>query len=315
MPKHGERVLLGLGLLLIATLIVVVGVRDQHERQSPTLLASTALAAAKYDPLNPPEEAPPGSLGLVLGTVLLAVMVVGVSAGLRVTHRRRDRAQTIAQAEKDPAARDALLAGARLFTELEPAWAARDEARLARVIGPELLSRWRSGIGGGARDALAVDGPVRFEYIGPGSPGSAGERRVLIRVQGRLRARSGGPALRGPQRMVLIGIAAVILTGSFVGLALAPATRIRSAGPTTILVRAGVPVGGLYRLTYRKGAMIDITVRSDTADALHFHGYDLHRELPAGRAAHLHLRATIEGSFPLELENEGETLAEVTVQP
>jgi hypothetical protein len=313
MPKHVDRALLGLGLILIASLIVVVGVRVQPERQTPALLASTA--PAKYDPLNPPEEAPPGSLGLVVGTVLLAVVMAGVSAGLRVTHRRRDRAETIARAEKDPAARDALLAGARLFTELEPAWAARDEARLGRVIAPELLSRWRSGIRGGARDALAVDGPVRFEYIGPGGPGPAGERRVLIRVQGRLRARSGGPALRGSQRMILIGIAAAILTGSFVGLALAPATRIRSAGPTTILVRAGVPVGGLYRLTYRKGAMIDITVRSDTADALHFHGYDLHRELPAGRAAHLHLRATIEGSFPLELENEGETLAEVTVQP
>src|SRR6202035_5552115 len=99
------------------------------------------------------------------------------------------------------------------------------------------------------------------------------------------------------------------------GLALAPATKIRSAGPTTILVRAGIPVGGAYRLTYKKGAMIDITVRSDTADAIHFHGYDLHRELPAGGAAHLRLRATIEGSFPLELEKEGGTLAEVTVEP
>ncbi|MDQ6775332.1 MAG: hypothetical protein M3071_03720 [Actinomycetota bacterium] len=279
-----------------------------------TALASPALAAARHLPPLPPEEAPPSTSGLVLAAVFLAVMLLGVGAGFRITGRRRARARAIAHAD-DPVARDALLVGAGVFSELDPAWAAGDEARLSRLIGPELLDRWRSRIRSAAGDSLAVDGPVRFEYAGPSVPGLDGEQRVLIRIQGRLRASSSGHALSGPQRMVLIGIAAVVLTASFVGIALAPATKIRSAGPTTILVRAGVPVGGVYQLTYRRGAMIDITVRSDRADEVHFHGYDLHRELVAGGAAYLRLRATIEGSFPIELEKAGGTLAQVVVEP
>ncbi|MDQ6805671.1 MAG: hypothetical protein M3065_12050 [Actinomycetota bacterium] len=244
----------------------------------------------------------------------LGLLATGVTVGIRLTGRRRARARTIARAD-DAFAREALLSGARLFSELEPAWATHDEGRIRRVIGPELLDRWRSRIEDRAGDSLAVEGPVRFEYIGPGGPGHPGESRALIRVQGGLRATSRAHAISRPQRKVLLGIAAAILTAAFVGIALAPATRFRSAGPTTILVRAGVPVGGVHQLTYKKGAIIEITVRSDRADEIHFHGYDLHRELPAGGAAHLRLRATIEGSFPIELENEGGTLAQVVVEP
>jgi hypothetical protein len=314
--KDRERMLVRLGVMVLATASIAVGVSavTQPERQSPTVLASTTLAAATYDPGNPPEEAPPGNFGLVVSTVLLVVLLLGVTGGMRLTRRRSDRLRSRARAE-DPLEREALLAGARLFGELEPAWAARDGARLGRLIGPELLGRWRPRLHGGESDSVAVDGPVLFEYLGPGAPGPPGERRVLIRIQGRLRPSSHGRALGAPQRKVLIGIAAVILTASFVGIALAPATKIRSAGPTTILVQAGLPIGGVYRLTYKRGAVIDITVRSNGADTVLLHGYGRRSELPLGGAAHLRLRATIEGSFGLELVDEGETIANVTVEP
>ena len=85
--------------------------------------------------------------------------------------------------------------------------------------------------------------------------------------------------------------------------------------PATIVVKDGKPVGGVKVLNYTKGDTIDLTVRSDTADEVHFHGYDLMRDVTPGGSVNFRFKATIEGRFVVELENAKEQLADVRVNP
>jgi hypothetical protein len=91
--------------------------------------------------------------------------------------------------------------------------------------------------------------------------------------------------------------------------------KTKSSGPATVVVRNAKPVGGIKELTYKKGGTIDLTVRSDTADEVHFHGYNVHKDVAKGGSVHFRFKATIEGKFIVELEEHNQTLAEVTVEP
>jgi hypothetical protein len=91
--------------------------------------------------------------------------------------------------------------------------------------------------------------------------------------------------------------------------------KTKSSGPATVVVKDAKPVGGVKELHYGKGDTIDLTVRSDTADEVHFHGYDVHKDVAKGGSVRFRLKATIDGRFIVELENHKQTLAEVTVEP
>ena len=87
-------------------------------------------------------------------------------------------------------------------------------------------------------------------------------------------------------------------------------------GVQTLSVDAsGDPVGGVKTLTYKKGDPIDITIKSDTADEVHFHGYDVAKDVDAGGSVRFSMPATIEGEFIMELEEHKETLVNVKVEP
>lgn len=259
------------------------------------------------------EEGPPHTFALWLGIGMVVAVVVVVSAGLRYQRRRRLRAASVLP--EDPFAVEAMQGCVEIFCALEPAWRRRDQAALRRLADGRLMSRWRGALAASPAGELAVEGPLRFEYMGAAGPAPGAARRAIVRVEGRLNAPTKQVSLSARQRNWLLGLAGTILIAAFAGIALAPATRVRSAPPATILVRDGVPLGGTHLLSYRKGAMIELTVRSDVADEVHFHGYDIHRDVAPGHPAHFRVRATIEGSYPVELEQHGETLAQVTVYP
>lgn len=82
-----------------------------------------------------------------------------------------------------------------------------------------------------------------------------------------------------------------------------------------ITVSGGRPVGGIARPSVKKGRQVRIVVRSDVADSVHLHGYDIEREVGPGRPAVIVFRATIPGGFELELEQRGLQIAELEVQP
>ena len=117
------------------------------------------------------------------------------------------------------------------------------------------------------------------------------------------------------QRFALLGVAVVIVIVAAVLIGTGGSSDVKSAGPTTIEVKNAKPVGGVQTLTYKKGKTINLTVKSDTADEVHFHGYDVHCDVDAGGSVNFTMPATIDGEFIVELENHKQTLANVKVEP
>jgi hypothetical protein len=98
------------------------------------------------------------------------------------------------------------------------------------------------------------------------------------------------------------------------------ATQATTAPPSapavpTVTVVDAKPQGGVKRITFTKGDTIKFRVKSDTADEIHFHGYDVHKDVKAGGSATFSVPATIEGRFIVELEDHGTQIAEVEVDP
>jgi hypothetical protein len=84
---------------------------------------------------------------------------------------------------------------------------------------------------------------------------------------------------------------------------------------TAIVVRNGEPVGGVQELEYSAGEQVRFTVRSDVADEIHVHGYDLMKDVPAGGSVSFSFPAELEGIFEVELEGRKEQIAELRVNP
>lgn len=83
----------------------------------------------------------------------------------------------------------------------------------------------------------------------------------------------------------------------------------------TIVVRDGKPVGGVRQLEFDAGEEVRFTVRSDAADEVHVHGYDVTERLPAGQAVPVSFPAEIEGIFEVELHGSEMQIAELRVNP
>ena len=91
----------------------------------------------------------------------------------------------------------------------------------------------------------------------------------------------------------------------------------KPAGPQTytVTVRNAKPVGGIEKIKVTKGDQVRLVVRSDTADEIHVHGYDFMKDVAAGGSVRFNFKATIDGSFEIELENRKQQIAELTVEP
>jgi hypothetical protein len=84
---------------------------------------------------------------------------------------------------------------------------------------------------------------------------------------------------------------------------------------TTIVIKNGKPVGGIAELTYNEGEQVRFKVDSDVSDEVHVHGYDIMKDVEAGGSVTFDFPATIEGIFEAELEDRGEQILELTVDP
>ena len=78
-------------------------------------------------------------------------------------------------------------------------------------------------------------------------------------------------------------------------------------------VRDGSVVGGVQRIRVDLGDTITIRVRSDVADEVHLHGYDLSQPVAPDAPAELTFTADIPGVFELELEERGMPIAQLEV--
>jgi hypothetical protein len=82
-----------------------------------------------------------------------------------------------------------------------------------------------------------------------------------------------------------------------------------------IVVEGGKPRGGVKRLSFERGERVQFVVKSDVADEVHVHGYDVSKDLPAGGSVRFSFPARLEGVFEIELEARHQQIAELRVTP
>ena len=111
--------------------------------------------------------------------------------------------------------------------------------------------------------------------------------------------------------VVALVVAFIIVNGSGGG----DDNSSSSSANDVVKVVNAKPVGGVQKLKFTKGDTIKFTVESDTADEIHFHGYDVHQDVKAGGKVTFSVPATIEGRFVVELEDHKTQIAEVEVEP
>lgn len=93
-------------------------------------------------------------------------------------------------------------------------------------------------------------------------------------------------------------------------------------GPTATVIelKDHAPVGGVSDIEAKKGDPVRIVVRSDVADDIHIHGYDIEKSVAPGEPARFEFDATIEGVFEIEsheAEHAGKDalIARLVVEP
>ena len=83
----------------------------------------------------------------------------------------------------------------------------------------------------------------------------------------------------------------------------------------TITIKDGKPVGGEQEIEVDKGDTIQFKVKSDADHEIHMHGYDIAKDVEAGGQVTYNVPADIDGIFEIEIEDLGEQIAELRVNP
>jgi hypothetical protein len=76
-----------------------------------------------------------------------------------------------------------------------------------------------------------------------------------------------------------------------------------------------VEPGTVAKLRFKQGDTVRFRVRSDVADHVHVHGYDLMKDVEPGKTITFSFPASITGIFEIELEDAGEQIAQLRVDP
>jgi hypothetical protein len=124
------------------------------------------------------------------------------------------------------------------------------------------------------------------------------------------------------QRMSMLGIALVVVVVGFIILrpgsgddSTSTNEKSTTAGPAVVNVVNAKPQGGVKTVTVAKGGEVRLKVNSDTADEIHIHGYDLHKDVDAGGSVSFAFPAAIDGQFVVELEDHKQQIANLDVTP
>jgi hypothetical protein len=82
-----------------------------------------------------------------------------------------------------------------------------------------------------------------------------------------------------------------------------------------IVVKGGKPEGGVQRIVVTKGDTVRLLISTDADHEVHLHGYDIARDTGPGKPARYRFKADVEGVFEMELEDTGEKIANLVVEP
>jgi hypothetical protein len=83
----------------------------------------------------------------------------------------------------------------------------------------------------------------------------------------------------------------------------------------TVVFKDGKPVGGVLGIEVNKGDQIRFRVKSDIADEVHVHGFDIGRDVAAGGTVSLAFAADITGIYEAEMEDQGIQIVELQIDP
>jgi|tagenome__1003787_1003787.scaffolds.fasta_scaffold20197215_2 hypothetical protein len=110
--------------------------------------------------------------------------------------------------------------------------------------------------------------------------------------------------------------------------ATATATETATAGATTTPEATETPTptptvdpgplltgDKVVKIEVDKGDTVRFRARSPQDDEIHVHGYDLKKDLTANQTASMSFKATIDGIFVIEFENQGKQIASLRVNP
>lgn len=82
-----------------------------------------------------------------------------------------------------------------------------------------------------------------------------------------------------------------------------------------LAVADGQVVGGAKVIRLKRDDAVSLTVRSDKADELHVHGYNLHADVVPGKPSTLKFIAKRTGRFSMELHKAGVELGTLEIYP
>lgn len=71
----------------------------------------------------------------------------------------------------------------------------------------------------------------------------------------------------------------------------------------------------VVKIEVDKGDTVRFRARSPQDDEVHVHGYDLKKDLPANQTVTMSFKATIDGIFEIEFEEQGKQIASLRVNP
>jgi predicted lipid-binding transport protein (Tim44 family) len=137
-------------------------------------------------------------IGLLIVVAIFAVVVlVGVIGGWRYGRKVRARAARVRTASAEAAQDDAYFAADRLereardlFVQAQAAWDARDRARLAELVGPDLIVEWNRRLDDfdrkGWRNRVSVAAEPVIEYVGLTNREDDTEDRAVVRIEAEL---------------------------------------------------------------------------------------------------------------------------------
>jgi hypothetical protein len=73
--------------------------------------------------------------------------------------------------------------------------------------------------------------------------------------------------------------------------------------------------GDEKKLRFTEGDTVEFRATSDIDDEVHVHGYDLEKEIPAGKTVTISFKATITGIFEVESHETEQVFAQLRVDP
>jgi hypothetical protein len=119
------------------------------------------------------------------------------------------------------------------------------------------------------------------------------------------------------QRLSFLAVGAVVAIVAVVVILVAGGGG-RSSSDGAATSAGKVPLltpGKVTKLQYTQGDQVRFRVRTDKADEVHVHGYDIERETEPGKPLTVSFKATINGIFEIELHHADVQIGQLTVQP